>query len=149
MKQKYIHWLLITLHLSTITGCFVHRDVFDTPDIILKDSGQPCISIPSKKDFFKKDKKFNVMATEVVQIGVGQLSSKYYYDPSKPYYVKTQECIFFNYNFQNNIPYAISFTSTENINDEWKSWVRHMRIKKNTDGTLQLLLDENAIDVTQ
>jgi hypothetical protein len=71
------------------------------------------------------------------------------FDPSKPYYVKTQECIFFNYNFQNNIPYAISFTSTENINDEWKSWVRHMRIKKNTDGTLQLLLDENAIDVTQ
>jgi hypothetical protein len=76
MKRKYIHWLLITLHLSTITGCFVHRDVFDTPDIILKDSGQPCISIPSKKDFFKKDffkkdffkkdKKFNVMATEVV-----------------------------------------------------------------------------------
>jgi agmatine/peptidylarginine deiminase len=59
MKRKYIHWLLITLHLSTITGCFVHRDVFDTPDIILKDSGQPCISIPSKKDFFKKDKKFN------------------------------------------------------------------------------------------
>jgi protein associated with RNAse G/E len=147
--MKHIHWLLITLLLSIITGCFVHRNMLYTPDIVLKDSGQPCISIPSKEDFFKKNKKFNIVETEIVQTGVGQLSLKYYHDLSKPYYVKTQECIYFDYHFQNNITYSIGFASTEIEDAENKPWVRYMRIKKNKDGTLQLLLDEHARDVTQ
>ncbi|PIT53068.1 putative T6SS immunity periplasmic lipoprotein [Snodgrassella alvi] len=142
MKQRYIYWSLMFLILPLLVSCISSG----LPDIVLKDDGQPCISIPANEDFFKSNKQFNVMATEIGQIGVGQLSLKYYHDPSKPYYVKTQECIDFDYHFQNNIPYSISFTSTEKGKN--KPWVRFMRIKKNKDNTLQLLLDENARDAT-
>ncbi|PIT13048.1 putative T6SS immunity periplasmic lipoprotein [Snodgrassella alvi] len=147
--MKHIHWLLITLLLGIITGCFVHCNMLYTPDIVLQDSGQPCISIPSNEDFFKRNKKFNIIDTGVFQTGVGELWSKDYLDLSKPYYVKTKECLRFNYHFQYNITYTIHFMSTEKGDNINKPWLRDMRIKKNKDGTLQLLLDEYARDVTQ
>ncbi|PIT16561.1 putative T6SS immunity periplasmic lipoprotein [Snodgrassella alvi] len=149
MKQRYIHWLLTTLLLGIITGCFVHRNMLYTPDIVLKDSGQPCISIPSNEDFFKRNKQFNIIVTGVFQTGVGELWSKDYLDLSKPYYVKTKECLRFEYYFQNNITYSIYFTTIEKGTDKNKHWHVDMRIKKTKDGALQLLLDEHARDVTQ
>ncbi|MCX8754051.1 putative T6SS immunity periplasmic lipoprotein, partial [Snodgrassella sp. B3837] len=89
-----------------------------TPDIVLKKDGQPCISIPANEDFFMRKKEYSIMTTEVYQTGIGQLWEKNYFDPSKPYYVKNQECLYFNYQFQNNIFYTISFISTEKGNNE-------------------------------
>ncbi|PIT13047.1 hypothetical protein BHC44_03965 [Snodgrassella alvi] len=145
MKQRYIYWLLMFLILPLLVSCIS----YNVPDIVLKDDGQPCISIPSDEDFFRRNKQFKIIFTDVFQTGIGELWSKDYQYSSKPYYVKTQECLRFDYHFQNNITYSVGFTSTEKGTDENKSWSRHMRIKKNKDGTLQLLLDEHARDVTQ
>ncbi|WP_443020115.1 putative T6SS immunity periplasmic lipoprotein [Snodgrassella communis] len=60
-----------------------------------------------------------------------------------------QECIDFDYHFQNNISYSIGFTSIGKGTDDNKSWSRHMRINKNQDGTVQLLLDEQAVDAAK
>ena len=122
-----------------------------TPDIVLKKDGQPCISIPANEDFFMRKKEYSIMTTEVYQTGIGQLWEKNYFDPSKPYYVKNQECLYFNYQFQNNIFYIIDFISTEKGNNEnqkptKKTWRRFMRIIKKPDGTFQLLLDGKARD---
>ncbi|WP_239365467.1 putative T6SS immunity periplasmic lipoprotein [Snodgrassella communis] len=145
MKQRYIYWLLMFLILPSLVSCIA----FNTPDIVLKNDGQPCISIPSDEDFFRKNKQFVILSTEFVQIGVGQVSVKYYHDPAKLYFVKTQECIDFDYHFQNNISYSIGFISTEKGADDNKSWSRHFRINKNQDGTVQLLLDEHAVDAAK
>ncbi len=122
-----------------------------TPDIVLKKDGQPCISIPANEDFFMRKKEYSIMTMEVYQIGIGQLWEKNYFDPSKPYYVKNQECLYFNYQFQNNIFYIIDFISTEKGNNEnqkstKKTWRRFMRIIKKPDGTFRLLLDGEARD---
>ncbi|WP_239365473.1 putative T6SS immunity periplasmic lipoprotein [Snodgrassella communis] len=142
MKQRYSYWLLMFLILPLLVGCISSSP----PDIVLKDNGQPCISIPSDEFFFKKNKQFTITGTGIAQVGVGQLSSKFYHDPSKPYYVKTQECIDFDYHFQNNISYSIGFISIEKGTDDNKSWSRYLRINKNQDGTVQLLLDGQARD---
>ena len=150
MKHKYSYWLLMFLILPSLVSCIA----FETPDIVLKNDGQPCISIPSDEDFFRRNKQFAITGTEIAHIGVGLVSSKFYPDPSpnyhdpvkKLYYVKTEECIDFDYPFQNNISYSIGFTSIEKGTDEYKSWSRHFRINKNQDGTVQLLLDEQARD---
>ena len=122
-----------------------------TPDIVLKKDGQPCISIPANEDFFMRKKEYSIMTMEVYQTGIGQLWEKNYFDPSKPYYVKNQECLYFNYQFQNNIFYIIDFISTEKGNNEnqkstKKTWRRFMRIIKKPDGTFRLLLDGEARD---
>ena len=121
------------------------------PDIVLKKDGQPCISIPANEDFFMRKKEYSIMTMEVYQTGIGQLWEKNYFDPSKPYYVKNQECLYFNYQFQNNIFYIIDFISTEKGNNEnqkstKKTWRRFMRIIKKPDGTFRLLLDGEARD---
>ncbi|WP_239365471.1 putative T6SS immunity periplasmic lipoprotein [Snodgrassella communis] len=151
MKQRYSYWLPMFLVLPSLVSCIA----FNTPDIVLKNDGQPCISIPSDEDFFRKNKQFVILLTEIAQIGVGQVSVKFYHNPlnyhgsEKPYYVKTQECIDFDYHFQNNISYSIGFISTEKGADDNKSWSRHFRINKNQDGTVQLLLDEHAVDAAK
>ena len=122
-----------------------------TPDIVLKKDGQPCISIPADEDFFHRKKEFDISYLYVFQAGVGELWNKDYSDSEKPYYVKNQQCLYFNYRFQTNISYSIGFFSTEKGNDESqkstnKNWTRDMRIIKKPDGTLQLLLDGEARD---
>ncbi|PIT16206.1 putative T6SS immunity periplasmic lipoprotein [Snodgrassella alvi] len=155
MKQRLILWLLINFQLLAITGCYFHRPMVYKPDIVLKKDGQPCISIPrSEVSFFNKNKQFDIITTEIFQEGVGQLRVKDYFDPlnfgsPKKYYVQIGECLNFDYPFQNNIIYSINFESTIRGNDEskkmtQKTWAREFRIKKDTDGTVKLLLDLNA-----
>ncbi|WP_143557272.1 putative T6SS immunity periplasmic lipoprotein [Snodgrassella alvi] len=145
MRHGYSYWLLMFLILPLLVSCMS----LNSPDIVLKDDGQPCISIPSNEDFFKRNKQFKIIVTGVFQTKVGELWLKDYRYSSKPYYVKTKECLRFEYDFQNNITYTVHFTSTEKGNNENKKWVGDMRIKKDKDGTLELLLDEHARDVTQ
>ncbi|WP_239351421.1 putative T6SS immunity periplasmic lipoprotein [Snodgrassella communis] len=145
MKQRYIYWSLMFLILPLFVSCMS----LSSPDIVLKKDGQPCISIPSDEDFFRRNKQFKIIFADVFQTGVGELWSKDYEDSSKPYYVKTQECLRFDYHFQNNITYTIGFISTEKGADDNKSWSRYLRINKNQDGTLQLLLDEHARDAAK
>ncbi|PIT13050.1 hypothetical protein BGI32_11880 [Snodgrassella alvi] len=145
MRHRYSYWSLMFLILPLLVSCISSG----LSDIVLKDDGQPCISIPSNEDFFKRNKQFKIIVTGVFQTRVGELWLKDYRYSSKPYYVKTKECLRFDYHFQNNITYTIGFTSTEKGNNENKQWLRYMRIKKNKDGTLQLLLDEHTRDVTQ
>ncbi|WP_239424011.1 putative T6SS immunity periplasmic lipoprotein [Snodgrassella communis] len=133
------------LTLPSLVSCIA----FETPDIVLKNDGQPCISIPSDEDFFRRNKQFSIIDTGVFQIGVGELWSKDYLYSSKPYYVKTQECLRFDYHFQNNVTYTIGFISTEKGNNKKKNWRADIRINKNQDGTLQLLLDEHARDAAK
>ena len=80
---------------------------------------------------------------------MGELWSQDYSDSAKLYYVKNQQCINFNFHFQTNIPYSIGFTSEEMKNNKsqkstQKDWIRYMRIIRNKDNSLQLLLDEKA-----
>ncbi len=147
--QNCLFRLLIFVPVILISGCMLHRNEFYTPDIVIKKDGQLCISIPANEDFFRQKKEYSIMTTAVFQTGVGQLWEKKYFDPSRPYYVKNQECLYFNYHFQNNIFYTISFISTEKGNNEnqnstKKTWIRFVRIIKKQDGTLQLLLDAEA-----
>ncbi|PIT45405.1 hypothetical protein BHC46_09865 [Snodgrassella alvi] len=78
MKHRYSYWLLMFLILPSLVSCIA----FNTPDIVLKNDGQPCISIPSDEDFFRRNKQFVILSTEFVQIGVGQVSVKIYRTPS-------------------------------------------------------------------
>ncbi|MCO6520996.1 MAG: hypothetical protein J6582_08130 [Snodgrassella sp.] len=155
MKQRLSLWLLINFQLLAITGCYFHRPMVYKPDIVLKKDDQPCISIPrSEVSFFSKNKQFDIITTEIFQEGVGQLWVKNYFDPldfglPKKYYVQVGECLNFDYPFQNNIIYSINFESNIRGNDEskkmtQKTWAREFRIKKDTDGTVKLLLDLDA-----
>lgn len=151
MYKNLFHILPIVLTLALLTGCILHNNVFYTPDIVLKKDGQPCISIPANEDFFMRKKEFSILSLYVFQRRVGYLWKKNFHDYKKPYYVKNQQCLYFNYRFKTNILYSISFFSNEKGNDESqkstnKDWTRDMRIIKKTDGTLQLLLDEEARD---
>ncbi|MCO6518398.1 MULTISPECIES: hypothetical protein [Snodgrassella] len=145
MKQRYSYWLPMFLVLPSLVSCIA----FNTPDIVLKNDGQPCISIPLDGNFIRRNKQFKIIFTDVFQTGVGELWSKDYEDSSKPYYVKTQECLRFDYHFQNNITYTIGFISTEKGNNKNKHWRADIRINKNQDGTVQLLLDEHARDAAK
>ena len=151
MYKNLFHILPIVLTLALLTGCILHNNVFYTPDIVLKKDGQPCISIPVDEDFFRRKKEFNILSLYVFQTGVGYLWKKNFHDYKKPYYVKNQQCLDFNYHFHENIFYTVEFISIEKEDDEihrstQKDWVRYMRIIKKPDGTLQLLLDGEARD---
>lgn len=151
MYKNLFHILPIVLTLALLTGCILHNNVFYTPDIVLKKDGQPCISIPANEDFFMRKKEFSILSLYVFQRRVGYLWKKNFHDYKKPYYVKNQQCLYFNYRFKTNILYSISFFSTEKGNDESqkstnKNWTRDMRIIKKSDGTFQLLLDGKARD---
>jgi hypothetical protein len=155
MKQKLCRWLLMVFLLPLATGFYCHRPMVYRPDIVLKEDGQPCISIPlNEVSFFNKEKQFDIIVTRIFQVGVGTLWEKEYYDirnldlPSK-YHVQVGQCLRFEYYFQENITYSIMFVSTVRGNDESKSftkkiWGRDFRIKKDTDGTVKLLLDLDA-----
>ncbi|PIT53102.1 hypothetical protein BHC44_00900 [Snodgrassella alvi] len=155
MKQRLSLWLLINLQLLVITGCYFHRPMVYRPDIVLKKDGQPCISIPrSEVSFFNKDKQFDIITADVFQLGIGTLWEKQYYDIqnlglASKYHVQVGECLRFEYRFQENITYSIGFVTTVRGNDETKNWTkktwdREFRIKKDTDGTVKLLLDLDA-----
>ena len=151
MNKNLFRILPIVLTIALISGCILHNNEFNTPDIVLKKDGQLCISIPENENFFYSKKEYSILTTEVFQTGIGQLWKKNYFYPSEPYYVKNQECLYFNYHFQNNIFYTISFISTEKGNNEnqksiQKTWIRFVRIIKKPDGTFQLLLDGKARD---
>ena len=151
MNKKLLRILPVFLPAVLITACILHNNVFYTPDIVLKKDGQPCISIPANEDFFRRKKEFDISYLYVFQAGVGELWSKNYLSSKKNYYIKNQQCLYFNYRFQANIFYSIGFFSTEKGNDELqnstkKNWKRYMRIIKKPDGTLQLLLDGEARD---
>ncbi len=147
MKRK---WLLIVLLLPLATGLYCHRVMIYTPDIVLKKDGQPCISIPIQKfNFFNKNNRFDIIEADVFQVGIGTLWEKEYYDFSKKYSVNTGECLRFEYQFQRNRVYSISFISAasgskEFENGEQKIWSRDLRITTNTDGSAKLLLDLEA-----
>ena len=135
MYKNLFHILPIVLTLALLTGCILHNNVFYTPDIVLKKDGQPCISIPANEDFFMRKKEFSILSLYVFQRRVGYLWKKNFHDYKKPYYVKNQQCLYFNYRFKTNILYSISFFSTEKGNDESqkstnKNWTRDMRIIK-------------------
>lgn len=147
MNKNLLRGLLLIFLVILINGCIRRY----TPDIVLKKDGQPCISIPTDEDFFLRKKEFDISYLYVFQAGVGEFWNKDYSDSEKPYYVKNQQCLYFNYRFQTNISYSIGFFSTEKGNDESqkstnKNWTRDMRIIKKPDGTLQLLLDGEARD---
>lgn len=149
MNRNLLRILPVFLPAALLTGCILHSNVFYTPDIVLKKDGQPRISIPANEDFFRQIKEFHILNSDVHQAGVGELWSQDYSDSAKPYYVKNQQCLNFNFHFQTNIPYSICFTSEEMKNNKsqkstQKDWIRYMRIIRNKDNTLQLLLDEKA-----
>ena len=66
----------IVLTIALITGCILHNNVFNTPDIVLKKDGQLCISIPENENFFYSKKEYSILTTEVFQTGIGQLWKK-------------------------------------------------------------------------
>ncbi|PIT53103.1 hypothetical protein BHC44_06470 [Snodgrassella alvi] len=149
MKQRLSLWFLINFQLLAITGCYFHRPMVYKPDIVLKKDGQPCINIPVSETRFHSNRQFDILMGEIVQEGVGTLWRKMYFNiqninlPIK-YYVQAGECLHFEYLFQENITYSIDFVSTVRGNDEQKTWAREFRIKKDTDGTVKLLLDLDA-----
>lgn len=151
MNKNLFRILPLVLTIALIAGCILHNNVFYTPDIVLKKDGQPCISIPANEDFFMRKKEFSILSLYVFQRRVGYLWKKNFHDYEKPYYVKNQQCLDFNYHFHENIFYTVEFISIEKEDDEihrstQKDWVRYMRIIKKPDGTLQLLLDGEARD---
>lgn len=109
MNKNLFRILPIVLTITLITGCILYNNVFYTPEIELKKDGQPCISIPANEDFFRRKKEFDISYLYVYQVGVGELWSKNYFHSAKPYYVQNDQCLIFNYHFQNNIPYHIGF----------------------------------------
>ena len=147
MNKNLFRGLSLILLVILMNGCIRGY----TPDIVLKKDGQPCISIPVDEDFFRRQKEFNILGLDIYQTGVGELWSRHYLDSKDHYYVKNQQCLHFNYKFQTNVLYDIGFFSTEkgdkeNRKSTKKVWMRYMRIIKKSDGTLQLLLDEEARD---
>ncbi|PIT16257.1 hypothetical protein BGI32_04855 [Snodgrassella alvi] len=149
MKQRLSLWLLINFQLLAITGCYFHRPMVYRPDIVLKKDGQPCISIPMSETRFHSNRQLEIIMIEVVQEGIRPNWVKYYYNLPQKYHIQAQECLHFDYYFQNNVFYTIDFVSTVNgskkvRNREQKTWDREFRIKKDTDGTVKLLLDLDA-----
>jgi hypothetical protein len=150
MKRKLYRWLLIVFLLPLATGFYCHRPMVYTPDIVLKEDGLPCVSIPlNEVSFFNKEKQFDIIVAKVFQVGVGTLWKKRYYDVSKRYHVQAGECLRFEYHFQENIVYTVGFITAASGSKEFehgdqKSWNRDFRIKKDTDGTVKLLLDLDA-----
>ena len=138
MKQKIILCILLDFMLSILTGCIR----INHPDIVLKENGQPCISIPRSEDMLRTNRSININSTDIYQTSIrSYLSEKYY--PEKQYYVKAQECIDFNYHFQNDITYDIAFTSEEK-GKGGTSWIATIRIVKDKEGNSQLLIGNEA-----
>ena len=138
MKQKIILCILLDFMLSILTGCIR----INHPDIVLKENGQPCISIPRSEDMLRTNRSINITSTDIYQTCTrSYLSEKYY--PEKQYYVKAQECIDFDYRFQNDITYDIAFTSEEK-GKGGTSWVATIRIVKDKEGNSQLLIGNKA-----
>ena len=90
----------------------------------------------------RTNRPFNITSTDIYQTCTrSYLSEKYY--PEKQYYVKAQECIDFDYRFQNDITYDIAFTSEEK-GKGGTSWVATIRIVKDKEGNSQLLIGNKA-----
>ena len=124
--------------LSILTGCIR----INHPDIVLKKNGQPCISIPRSEDMLRTNRKFNITSTDIYQTSIrSYLSEKYYQE--EQYHVKAQECIDFDYHFQNDITYDIAFTSEEK-GKGGTSWVATIQIVKDKEGNSQLLIGNEA-----
>ena len=135
MKQKIILCILLNFMLIMLTSCSSIRE----PDIVLKQNGQPCISIPRSEDMLRTNRPFNITSTHIYQTSIrSYLSEKYYQE--EQYYVKAQECIDFEYHFRNDITYGIAFSTEEKGGSE-KIWSADIRIVKDKDGNLQLLID--------
>ncbi|NUF78954.1 hypothetical protein GY065_08550 [Snodgrassella sp. ESL0323] len=138
MKQKIILCILLNFMLIMLTSCSSIRE----PDIVLKENGQPCISIPRSEDMLRTNRPFNITSTHIYQTSIrSYLSEKYYQE--EQYYVKAQECIDFEYHFRNDITYGIAFSTEEKGGSE-KIWSADIRIVKDKDGNLQLLIDNEA-----
>lgn len=147
--------LVLILALSLLAaGCVFHRPMLYTPDIALTSNGHPCIRIPQKEA--SSEVLFDIWSTSVFQTGAGYLWQKYYFSeknlaPTGEYLVHAGECLRFDYHFQDDTLYSISFTTSISGNNEskkWtkKNWARELRLKKGTDGTVQLMLDVEARD---
>ena len=138
MKQKIILCILLNFMLSILTGCIR----INHPDIVLKKNGQPCISIPRSEDMLRTNRKFNITSTDIYQTSIrSYLSEKYYQE--EQYHVKAQECIDFDYHFQNDITYDIAFRTQEK-GKGGTSWIASIRIVKDKDGNSQLLINNGA-----
>ena len=139
MKQKIILCILLNFMLIMLASCSSIRE----PDIVLKENGQPCISIPRSEDMLRTNRPFNITSTHIYQTSIrSYLSEKYYYQEEQ-YYVKAQECIDFDYHFQNDITYGIAF-STEEKGKGGKYWSADIRIVKDKDGNSQLIINNEA-----
>lgn len=139
MKQKIILCILLNFMLIMLAGCIRIND----PDVVLKDNSQPCISIPSTEDMLKENKQLNITGTGIYETSTDTYLSKKDY-PKEQYNVKTQECIDFDYDFQDGIIYDIIFTSAEKGGSE-KIWGAIIRIIKNEDGNAQLLTGHRVL----
>ena len=138
MKQKIIFCILLNFMLIMLASCSSIRE----PDIVLKENGQPCISIPRSEDMLRTNRPFNITSTHIYQTSIrSYLSEKYYQE--EQYYVKAQECIDFDYHFQNDITYGIAF-STEEKGKGGKYWSADIRIVKDKDGNSQLIINNEA-----
>ncbi|KES12201.1 hypothetical protein SASC598O11_003260 [Snodgrassella alvi SCGC AB-598-O11] len=75
MKQKIILCILLDFMLSILTGCIR----INHPDIVLKENGQPCISIPRSEDMLRTNRSINITSTDIYQTSTrSYLSEKYY-----------------------------------------------------------------------
>ena len=138
MKQKITLCILLNFMLIMLVSCSSIRE----PDIVLKENGQPCISIPRSEDMLRTNRPFNITSTDIYQTSIrSYLSEKYYQE--EQYYVKAQECIDFDYHFRNDITYGIAFSTEEKGGSE-KIWSADIRIVKDKDGNLQLLIDNEV-----
>ena len=138
IKQKIIPYILLNFILIMLASCSRIRE----PDIVLKENGQPCISIPRSEDMLRTNRPFNITSTHIYQTSIrSYLSEKYYQE--EQYYVKAQECIDFKYHFRNDITYGIEF-STEEKGKGGTYWSAYIKIVKDKDGNLQLLIDNEA-----
>ena len=91
----------------------------------------------------RTNRPFNITSTHIYQTSIrSYLSEKYYYQEEQ-YYVKAQECIDFDYHFQNDITYGIAF-STEEKGKGGKYWSADIRIVKDKDGNSQLIINNEA-----
>ena len=151
MNTKLPYCLVNIALCLLLSSCVWHRPLFYFPDIKLENNNQPCISIPWRTVGFHNDKQFDIEYAEVFQVGKGILWSKTYFDSKKPnwpsqYYVRAGECLQYNYRFEPNIIYTVSFISAVRGSDEFvqgkrKLWNRRFYIKQHSDGTMQLVLD--------
>ncbi|MGE9658186.1 putative T6SS immunity periplasmic lipoprotein [Snodgrassella alvi] len=132
MKQKITLCILLNFMLIMLASCSSIRE----PDIVLKENGQPCISIPRSEDMLRTNRPFNITSTHIYQTSIrSYLSEKYYQE--EQYYVKAQECIDFEYHFRNDITYDIAFRTQEK-GKGGTSWIASIRIVKDKDGNSQL-----------